>query len=122
MNQVLNHKGHSLFYYVVLFGATISAFSPIYFSMGTLQASLLTFLSIAAGIFASSRLSFGMRFISFARDAGRELKKVTWPKKAETQQSVIAVALCVLVAAIFFWTVDSIVIKILEWTFSWASY
>ena len=115
MNQVLNSKGYSLFYYVVLFGAAISAFSPLFFSLGAAESFFVAIISLFLALFSFSRTSHGLRFISFAREAARELKKVTWPKKAETQQSVIAVVLCVLVAAIFFWTIDSIVIKILEW-------
>ncbi|KWT69856.1 Preprotein translocase subunit SecE [Comamonas testosteroni] len=72
-------------------------------------ATLIVGLVLAAGVFLISEL--GKRFIGFARDAWREVKKVVWPTRKETMQMTLYVFAFVVVMALFLWFTD----KTLEW-------
>ena len=72
-------------------------------------AVLFVALLAAAGTFLISEP--GKRFVSFARDAWREVKKVVWPTRKETTQMTLYVFAFVVVMALFLWFTD----KTLEW-------
>ncbi len=72
-------------------------------------AVLIVALLAAAGTFLISEP--GKRFVSFARDAWREVKKVVWPTRKETTQMTLYVFAFVVVMALFLWFTD----KTLEW-------
>jgi preprotein translocase subunit SecE len=72
-------------------------------------ATLIVGLVLAAGVFLISEP--GKRFIGFARDAWREVKKVVWPTRKETMQMTLYVFAFVVVMALFLWFTD----KTLEW-------
>ncbi|MDO1474845.1 preprotein translocase subunit SecE [Comamonas thiooxydans] len=72
-------------------------------------AALIVGLVLAAGVFLISEP--GKRFIGFARDAWREVKKVVWPTRKETMQMTLYVFAFVVVMALFLWFTD----KTLEW-------
>lgn len=122
MNQVINIKGLSLLYYIVFFAALLSASTPLFLSLTPLSSLFIVFFSGLVALFSFSRTPRGLRFLSFASEAQRELRKVTWPSKQETKKSVIAVTACVFIAALFFWLADSVIIKLLEWIISGLSY
>jgi len=71
--------------------------------------ALLVGLLAAAGMFFVSEQ--GRRFVAFARDAVREVKKVVWPGRKETLQMTAYVFVFVVVMALFLWATD----KTLEW-------
>ena len=72
-------------------------------------AVLIVALLAAAGALLLSEP--GKRFVSFARDAWREVKKVVWPTRKETTQMTLYVFAFVVVMALFLWFTD----KTLEW-------
>jgi preprotein translocase subunit SecE len=45
----------------------------------------------------------------FFREVRQEVSKVTWPTRKETMVSTAMVLLLVMVAALFFWIVDSLI-------------
>lgn len=47
--------------------------------------------------------------VEFVKQVRSEVKKVTWPTRAETMQSAIAVFIMVLVASLFLFTADQII-------------
>ena len=71
--------------------------------------ALLLGLVMAAAMFLLSE--HGRQFISFGRDAWREVKKVVWPTRKETLQMTGYVFAFVVVMALFLWFTD----KTLEW-------
>jgi preprotein translocase subunit SecE len=121
MNQVLSSKGHPLLYIVILFFALSVAFLPLFYSLSPLVSISLIFGSMLLGIFSFSRTDTGQKTVQFFSETAKELRKVTWPKKAETRQSVLAVAALVSLAAGFFAVVDASVIKIFEWIIAFSS-
>ncbi|WP_027016403.1 preprotein translocase subunit SecE [Comamonas composti] len=72
-------------------------------------AVLLVGLVVAVAVFLISEP--GRRFVGFARDAWREVKKVVWPTPKETTQMTLYVFGFVVVMALFLWFTD----KTLEW-------
>lgn len=72
-------------------------------------AVLLLGLAAAAGVFLVSEL--GKRFVAFAQDAWREVKKVVWPTRKETMQMTLYVFGFVVIMSLFLWFTD----KTLEW-------
>jgi len=72
---------------------------------------LLAGLVLAVG-FAWTSIS-GQSFLTFAREAVRETKKVVWPTRKEAMQMTGIVFAFVLVMAIFLWGTD----KLLEYLF-----
>jgi preprotein translocase subunit SecE len=72
---------------------------------------LLLGLGAAVGMFLVSET--GRRFLGFARDAWREVKKVVWPTRKETAQMTAYVFAFVVIMALFLWLTD----KTLEWVF-----
>ena len=53
----------------------------------------------------------GRNFITYFKDSIQEAKRVVWPTKKETFQTVVMVFLFVLLSAIFLWLAD----KFFEW-------
>lgn len=45
----------------------------------------------------------------FVREVRQETSKVTWPTAKETRTSTIMVLVLVMIAALFFWVVDSFI-------------
>lgn len=46
------------------------------------------------------------RFTQFFRDVGREMKKVSWPKRKELTRYTITVIITVIFVAVFFAVID----------------
>lgn len=70
---------------------------------------LLVGVAAALAVFLVSEP--GRRFVGFARDAVKELKKVVWPTRKEAVQMTAYVFAFVVVMALFLWLTD----KTLEW-------
>jgi len=45
----------------------------------------------------------------FIREVRQEVNKVTWPTRKETTTSTIMVLVMVMISALFFWLVDSVI-------------
>lgn len=75
---------------------------PGYVRTGALVAGLV----VAAGLFWISQA--GRDFVTFAKEAVRETKKVVWPTRKEAGQITLVVFGFVLVMAIFLWGTDKI--------------
>ena len=79
------------------------------------QAPVLRVVSVLAGVLLGAgvawRTELGQRFVTFAREAITETKKVVWPTRKETVQMTGIVFMFVVVVAIFLWLTD----KSLEW-------
>ena len=69
-------------------------------------AALVAGLAISVGILWTS--TTGREFLSFAKEAVRETKKVVWPTRKEASQITLIVFAFVLVMAIFLWGTDKL--------------
>lgn len=70
---------------------------------------VLAGLAVGAAIALTSEMGRG--FVSFAREAVVEAKKVVWPGRKETMQTTGIVFVFVVIMAVFLWLTD----KSLEW-------
>ena len=79
------------------------------------QAMILRVLAVLAGVGMALVVAWkteqGQLFISFAKEATTEAKKVVWPSRKETMQTTGMVFAFVVVMALFLWLTD----KSLEW-------
>jgi preprotein translocase subunit SecE len=63
-----------------------------------------------------------MRFISFLKDARRELTRVTWPTRKETVQSTGVLLILVCISALYLFLVDSLInLVVLDGIREWLS-
>ncbi len=68
-------------------------------------------LGVSLGFILALCSGAGKKFISFAKDSYRELRKVVWPTRKETGQTTLIVFVFVLVMAVYLWIGD----KAIEW-------
>jgi preprotein translocase subunit SecE len=80
----------------------VLAKQPMYIRVAALTAGLLLAVVLAWTSEA------GREFVSFAKDAVRETKKVVWPTRKEAGQITAVVFGFVLVMAIFLWGTDQL--------------
>ncbi len=73
---------------------------------------LLVAIGIAAWVFMQS--SQGKAFWEFSHSAQIEVRKVIWPTRQETGQTTLLVIFTVIVAALFFWLLDSLLGKLIR--------
>ncbi|MFZ6638278.1 preprotein translocase subunit SecE [Undibacterium sp. TC4M20W] len=69
--------------------------------------ALVVGLLVAVGFIATSEM--GRDFVSFAKEAVRETKKVVWPTRKEAGQITAVVFGFVLVMALFLWGTDQLI-------------
>jgi preprotein translocase subunit SecE len=74
--------------------------------------TLIRIIPLLIGLIASVGLAWtsssGREFLSFAKEAVRETKKVVWPTRKEAMQITGIVFVFVLVMAIFLWGTDQL--------------
>ncbi len=51
-------------------------------------------------------------FLQFAGESYAEMRKVVWPTKAETLQSVAGVLVMVVVMGLVLWAIDSVLLRL----------
>ena len=96
-----------------LWAATLIFLAIVYVASYAEVSAGVRFGVSVAGIVAALALVFfsqaGRMFSVFVREAGIELRKVVWPTKQETLQSVGVVFLFLLAMTFFLWFVDLII-------------
>ena len=90
----------------------------VFFQVLSDEQFLIKFSVLALGILVSLFLILkslpGKNFVGFFRDSVQEMKRVVWPTKKETFQTVLIVFVFVLLVSIFLWMADK--------TFEWLLY
>jgi preprotein translocase subunit SecE len=89
-------------------GFYLLAESPLVLRVGAFILSLV----VAALVAWTSEP--GKMFVTFAREAVVETRKVVWPTRKETMQSTGLVIAFVFVMAVFLWGVDSILASLIR--------
>jgi preprotein translocase subunit SecE len=69
---------------------------------------------IAAAAFVALQTATGRTIWQFAADARTEVRKVVWPSRQETLQTLLIITIAVLVTALFLWGVDSVLFSIVR--------
>lgn len=56
----------------------------------------------------------GKSVLGFARESRMELRKVVWPTRKETVQTTLLIAVITIIASLFLWGLDSIMIRVIS--------
>lgn len=70
---------------------------------------------------SKSKESFFQKAATFIPEVQREVAKVTWPTRKETTLTTLFVFILAVIAAIYFFIVDRIAFKIIEYIIGIAS-
>ena len=80
-----------------------------YFEAEAAWIRLLGLLAVVAvAVFVVVQTPMGRGLWRFAVDSRTEVRKVVWPTRQETLQTLLIIAIAVLIMALFLWAVDSI--------------
>ena len=71
-------------------------------------------LVVGAATFVALQTAAGRTVWQFAADARTEVRKVVWPSRQETLQTLLIITIAVLVTALFLWGVDSVLFRIVR--------
>ena len=76
-------------------------------------AGLLVVVGVA--VFVALQTAMGRAIWQFATDARTEVRKVVWPTRQETLQTLLIITIAVLLTALFLWAVDSLLFSIVRY-------
>ena len=76
-------------------------------------AGLLTI--VGAAVFVALQTAVGRTVWQFAVDSRTEVRKVVWPSRQETLQTLLIITIAVLLTALFMWLVDSVLFGIVRY-------
>ena len=70
---------------------------------------------VAAAVFVALQTAVGRGIWQFATDSRSEVRKVVWPTRQETLQTLLIITIAVLLTALFLWLVDSLLFAIVRY-------
>ena len=98
---------------VVLLAAGVYGFYS--FADQPLWVRLIGLLAVvAAAVFVALQTAIGRTVWQFAVDSRTEVRKVVWPTRQETLQTLLIITIAVLLTALFLWLVDSLLFSIVR--------
>jgi preprotein translocase subunit SecE len=105
---------------VKLVGAAALLAAGIYgfYALGAqpLWVRLIGLLVVLGGVvFVVLQTAIGRTIWQFAVDSRTEVRKVVWPTRQETLQTLLIILIAVLITALFLWAVDSILFAIVRY-------
>jgi preprotein translocase subunit SecE len=113
MSTEISSEGSSAFDTLKLVAALALIVAGIYgfyhFEAEAAWMRLLGLLAVVAlAVFIVVQTPMGRGIWRFAADSRTEVRKVVWPTRQETLQTLLIIAIAVLITALFLWAVDSI--------------
>jgi preprotein translocase subunit SecE len=83
------------------------------------QATWVRLLGLLAAVaiagFVVVQTAIGRGIWRFALDSRTEVRKVVWPSRQETLQTLLIIVIFVLVMALFLWAIDSVLFMIVRY-------
>jgi preprotein translocase subunit SecE len=70
---------------------------------------------IGAAVAVALQTAVGRTIWQFAADSRTEVRKVVWPTRQETLQTLLIITIAVLLTALFLWAVDSLLFSIVRY-------
>lgn len=120
-NVIQNTKSswsNALKWFLVILLLTIGVSANFYYSH--VVAAVRTAVGIvltALVLVIASQTQKGQKTLSFVRSSRIELRKVVWPTRQETVQTILVVVVMVVVTALILWGLDSFFM----WAVSWMT-
>ena len=95
---------------LVSLGILVAAMASFYiYEEQALWVRLLGMLAlVAVAVFIAVQTAAGRGIWRFATDARTEVRKVVWPTRQETLQTLLIIAIAVFLTSLFLWAVDSV--------------
>ncbi len=95
---------------LVSFGILVGAIAGFYiYEDQALWVRLLGILTLTGvAVLVVLQTQIGRNLWRFASDSRVELRKVVWPTRQETLQTLLIIAIAVLLTSLFLWAVDSL--------------
>ncbi|WP_430457589.1 preprotein translocase subunit SecE [Rheinheimera sp.] len=84
------------------------------FEFSTLERAIGLLVMIPLAGFVAVQTQKGHEFLTFAKEAKLEVRKVVWPTRAETNQTTIIVAVVTLIMAVILYLLDMALLKIVS--------
>ena len=98
---------------IVIIGVGIYGF--YYLEDQALWVRLLGLLAmVAVAVFVAVQTQVGRGVWSFAIESRNEVRKVVWPSRQETLQTLLVVFIAVLLTALFLWAIDSLLFMVVR--------
>ncbi len=86
-----------------------------YLEAQALWVRLLVLLGVVAiAVLVVGQTAIGRTAWRFAVDARTEVRKVVWPTRQETLQTLLAILVAILLTALFLWAIDSILFWLVQ--------
>ncbi len=76
---------------------------------------IIVLAGLGAGIFVGLQSHQGKTLQSFVQSSRIELRKVVWPNRQETMQVTLVVFVMILILALFFWGLDTLLGALTRW-------
>jgi len=76
---------------------------------------IIVLAALVLGMLVGLQSAPGKTFWGFVQSSRTELRKVVWPTAKETQQVTLVVFVMIIVLALFFWALDSLLGFITRW-------
>jgi preprotein translocase subunit SecE len=76
---------------------------------------IIVFAALVVGLLVGLQSLPGRTFWSFVQSSRTELRKVVWPNRQETVQVTLVVFVMIIVLALFFWALDSLLGFVTRW-------
>lgn len=76
---------------------------------------MIVLAALVVGALVGLQSYQGKTFSAFVQSARIELRKVVWPNRQETMQVTIVVFVMVIVLALFFWGLDTLLALLTRW-------
>lgn len=92
-----------------VYGFYLFADQPLWMRL----AGLLVVMGVAVAV--ALQTAAGRAVWSFASESRSEVRKVVWPTRQETLQTLLIITIAVLLTALFLWAVDSVLFMIVRY-------
>lgn len=100
------------FIWTILVSAVIANY---YFSSVAVSIRLIGWLLLLLLVLGLISLTQkGKVWGAFVEESKKELRKIVWPTRQETIQTTIVVVLTVVIAALFLWVVDAVLVQCVQ--------
>jgi len=84
------------------------------FEFSTLQLAISLVVIIPLAGFIAAQTGKGREFLTFAKEAKLEVRKVVWPTRQETNQTTLIVAVVTLIMALILFGLDWVLLKLVS--------
>ena len=98
---------------VVLLGGAVAA-NSIYGDMSLLYRALGVVAAVVVAGFMAASTEKGSSFLTFAKDARTEVRKVVWPTRQEATQTTIIVLVATAFMSLLLWGLDLIIVQLVS--------